>query len=215
MICLPCSSHHGNPVWSKTVSTQVKHFGILWRKIKHAGICVTDTATNKSSNKWHSMQFLALCLFFFFFFCHIRVKICVQRAQLSLHQEASQHSPPFQQKSRTNSSVWRDYGITEKPANKSRQPLWLKESKRTPQHLRPCSVQGLCDDSFGLRRHLQLISSCPNFPCCSPLSHRQNSTSSWGTRSHSWWSRAWTTYTTFATQIFSSSKKNHSKNQQL
>ena len=33
------------------------------------------------------------------------------------------------------------------PANKSRQPLWLKKSKWTPQHLPPSLVQRFCDDS--------------------------------------------------------------------
>lgn len=80
-------------------------------------------------------------------FCHIRVKSCIQRPQLTLQHEASQHPPPPRQKSRTNSSVWRDYGITGKPANKSRQPLWLTESEWTPQHLPPSSVQGLCNPS--------------------------------------------------------------------
>lgn len=47
----------------------------------------------------------------------------------------------------TNSSVWRDCGITGKPTNKSRQLLWLKESEWTPQHPPPSWVPGVCDDS--------------------------------------------------------------------
>lgn len=94
--------------------------------------------------------------------------------------EASQHPPPSRQKSRTNSSVWRDYGITGKPANKSRQPLWLKESEWTPQHLPPSSVQGFCNCSAWPKttpRQL-LIFPAPTLPALSLLlGHKQTSTS--------------------------------------
>lgn len=76
----------------------------------------------------------------------------------------------------TNSSVWRDCGITGKPANKSRQPLWLKESKRTPQHPPPSWVPGVCDDSaWPMTTPLATywFFPAPNLPCCSSLSPKQ------------------------------------------
>lgn len=79
----------------------------------------------------------------------------------------------------TNSSVWQDCGITGKPANKSRQPLWLKESKWTPQHPPPSWVPGVCDDcAWPMTTPLATywFFPAPNLPCCSSLSPKQTPT---------------------------------------